>query len=201
MHRIVIGPNNLFSDFYNFVAQISKWQKMNRLNNGIVYVCRPFRIQCVRKREFTHHHSSEDVKPIILYLDRKVTLFDRMVQHYNRMRCIRFELRFFFLRHMNSSSNWHDHGESYCKQLHTVLSVCVCVWVRFVWIIFSPPLFYIDAIGLIALLWPTLNSAAQPDLICRILISNSVSATLNNKNWFLMCLCVFFFFYLFLSSM
>lgn len=48
-------------------------------------------------------------------------------------------------------------------------------------------LFYIDAIGLIALLWPTLNfAAARFDIIPRILIINSVSATLNNKNWFSM---------------
>lgn len=175
---------------------------MNRLNNNFVYVLSI----SVSMRTKTRIHTSSHINsvqrrrqahPPYIYLYRRVTYsIERCsITIECSAECEAFVLNynfFFLLLNINSSNNWHDHGESYCKQLRAVR-----VWVSVIRLNIFLSLFYIDAIGLIALLWPTLNfAAARFDIISRILIINSVSATLNNKNWFSM----FFFSLLLLSS-
>lgn len=123
-------------------------------------MCCLFRIQCVRKQEFTHHLSSEDVKPILIPRS-KSNIFDRIVQHYNRrrcrMQCIRFELLFFlffiFQQFQQLAWPWLILLQA------TTCRLSVCEWDLFEFVFYSITILYRCD-------WVNCSALADTELCC-----------------------------------
>lgn len=152
----------LYLAILNFVAHFqmaTNTQKMNRLNNNkhrslravLGYICYAY------KNEKSHIISQLNSQFNSHIFNRCAALQSSRIYGAERDAFVsNYEFVIF-----HSSSNWHDRGGSMRASL---CALCRGVCVRFVQFFFLS-LFHIDAIGLIALLWPTLNCVLRLNLI------------------------------------